>query len=201
MSCFASEELSSNTSAPQASMQSSKTVLVLTTVVTFFVLGTDGFVALSNSLPTSLTSSPSGTHVSSSIAKSSRCFTTHTSRPHEALMAAGGKKRRRRKENSKGSASVPSASTAPKPQPPSAAVPAPVEDSRSKAEQSSESGGTPAAVEGGADKLGDVLQGEKGLEALFTDDWSDMPANDGMLKSNVSRRHGGIVAAGGCVMI
>lgn len=33
--------------------------------------------------------------------------------------------------------------------------------------------------------FGEVLQGEKSLEALFSDDWSGMQANTGMVKSKV----------------
>lgn len=39
---------------------------------------------------------------------------------------------------------------------------------------------------GVAGLLGDVLQGDRSVEALFSDDWSGMQANTGMVKSKVS---------------
>lgn len=88
-------------------------------------------------------------------------------------MAAGGKKRKRRKEKSKNGSSASSSTS--KSQLPAAAVPA-------------SPGGTSSSetVVRGAGQLGDVLEGERGIEALFSNDWSDMPANDGMVKTSVS---------------
>lgn len=42
------------------------------------------------------------------------------------------------------------------------------------------------ATPGDSSLLGDVVQGERPIETLFSDDWSGMPVNTGMEKSNVS---------------
>lgn len=82
------------------------------------------------------------------------------------MMAAGGKKRRRRKEGKgAGTAAAPTASNAKSP---------------------ADADATIAGGGGGVGQLGDVLEGDRGVEALFTDDWSDMPANTGMVKTSVS---------------
>lgn len=86
----------------------------------------------------------------------------------------GGKKRRRRK--SKDSGDVPSSMAA----------------SQDKLQSTSEEDMAPS-LDGEASKtgamstnaLGEVLQGENSIEALFVDDWSGMPTNQGMEKSNV----------------
>eukprot|EP00752_Nemacystus_decipiens_P001360 g1349.t1 len=75
-----------------------------------------------------------------------------------------GKKRRRRKAD-KGAASAAGVSTAAKPKQPA--------------------GAGELVAGGGAGQLGDVLEGDRRVEELFTDDWSGMPANTGMVKSDV----------------
>ena len=98
----------------------------------------------------------------------------YTSRPYGVLMATKGKKRKRRKPGAADGASTSSAPTSAKLKP-----------DGSSSSSSSSSPDSTAAVEG-AGPLGDVLEGDRGIEALSSDDWSDMPANDGMVKSNVS---------------
>lgn len=155
---------------PPAPMQSSKSLIILAGVASCLIVGTDGFVGLNSlSLPGVLVSSR--THVSSTPAQSRRYFPTHGSRPHEALMASGSKKRRRRKEGTRSGTPSSPVSTSKKPQAPST-------DGDSRIPEDT--------VVEGAGQLGDVLEGDRGIEALFSEDWSDMPANDGMVKSNVS---------------
>lgn len=86
------------------------------------------------------------------------------------MMAAAGKKRKRRTVRKGTTPPAPPAS-------PAAAIPP-------KSPAAADSGD--AGAGGGVGELGDVLEGDRGVEALFTDDWSDMPANTGMAKSNVS---------------
>ncbi len=157
-----------------ASMKPSSALVGLASVATLLALGTDGFIAPPSSLPSG--AGISGTHdaVSSTVAARRRpLLPDHpTSRRHRQepssllMMAAGGKKRRRRKAGKDaGTAAAPAASPAKSPADAAAAV---------------------AGGGGGAGKLGDVLEGDRGVEALFTDDWSDMPANTGMVKTSVS---------------
>lgn len=156
-------------------MQPFKALITLTSVTVCLVPCADGFVALrSLSVPTS--SVLSGTHVSSSISTRRTHSSDYTSRPHGVLMATKGKKRKRRKDAPKDDASTPSAPIIAKLQP---------ESSSSSSRGSNSSPDSTAVVEG-ASQLGDVLEGDRGVEALFSDDWSDMPANAGMVKSNVS---------------
>lgn len=156
-------------------MKPSASLIGLASVAAYLVLGTHGFVA-----PGSLTAGGviSRTHdVSSSIISCGRgsrsvfpasdhASPRHRNEHSSLTMMAAGKKRRRRK-GGKGSATAAASgvSTAPKKQPASAA---------------------PVVAGGGAGQLGDVLEGDRGVEELFSDDWSDMPANTGMVKSNVS---------------
>lgn len=85
------------------------------------------------------------------------------------LMATGGKKKRRRKEGSSASPPTASAERTPNVKPKPEATPG---------EGSGDSTGGPAVKS--------LLEGDKNIERLFDDDWSGMPANDGMQKSNVS---------------
>ena len=157
------------------SMKPFKTLIALTSVTVCLVPCADGFVALrSLSVPTSSVSS--STHVSSSISTRRTHSSGYTSRPHGVLMATKGKKRKRRKDGPKDDASTSSGPATAKPQP---------QPESSSSSSSSSSPGSAPVVEG-ASQLGDVLEGDRGVEALFSDDWSDMPANAGMVKSNVS---------------
>lgn len=155
-------------------MKPSTSLIGFASAATCLILGTHGFVAPGN-LPGGVISGR--THdVSSSAGSSSRpVFPTrhsssprrHRNEPSSLLMMAAKKKRRRRKGDKDGASS--GVSTASKP---------------SQADGGGSSSGPVAG--GGAGQLGDVLEGDRGVEELFTDDWSDMPANTGMVKSNVS---------------
>lgn len=156
-------------------MKPSPSLMGVASVAICLILGTNAFVAPGNNFPGGVISSR--THdVSSSAAcgrSSSRpVFSTrHTSRrrrnePSSLLMMAAKKRRRRKGDKGGDSAAAAGVSTASKPKQPAS------------------SAGTVAG--GGAGQLGDVLEGDRGVEELFTDDWSDMPANTGMVKSNVS---------------
>lgn len=161
-------------------MKPSTPLIGLASVAAYLILGTHGFVAPGN-LPGGVISRTHDVSSSSSCAGSSRPVfpTRHASRRHRndsssLLMMAAGKKRRRRKGDKGGaSAAASGVSTASKPKQPASADPVPAA-----------SGGV--AGGGGAGQLGDVLEGDRGVEELFSDDWSDMPANTGMVKSNVS---------------
>ena len=173
-------------------MQPFKALMVLTSATVCLVPSTDGFVALRIfSSPTS----PGIAHVSSSGISTRRTHSSgYSSRPHGVLMATKGKKRKRRKDNPKDEASSPTAPASAKPKPDTTATTT-SNNSNSKSSSSSssessssksKSGADAGTVVEGASQLGDVLEGDRGIEALFSDDWSDMPANDGMIKSNVS---------------
>lgn len=166
-------------------MQSYKALPLFAGVAFCLVLDAHGFVSLSNNLsPTNLPSSSGTTHVSSINTRRGYLNPARTSRPYDTLMMAGGKKKRRRKENTssagKGASGSPAASTAPKP----AQVQATPQVAESSTPKDDSNKGD--VVVGGAGQLGDVLEGDRGIEALFSDDWSGMPANDGMVKSDVS---------------
>lgn len=91
-------------------------------------------------------------------------------------MATGGSKKRRRQKNGR-TASDPPVENFSKEEPPS---------SSTEAESASPAGGeTAGSAAATPSLLGDVLQGEKPLESLFIDDWTGMPTNAGMEKSNV----------------
>lgn len=109
-------------------------------------------------------------------------------------MATGDKKRRRRKGTPATSPAEDSAKAAP-------AAAAAAASTPSKASAKKDGGASPEGTsgdgpvgEGGVTAVfGEVLQGEKSLEALFSDDWSGMQANTGMVKSKVGatpRGHG-----------
>lgn len=168
-------------------MQSYKSLPLFAGVAAFLVTDAHGFVALSNNplSPTNLPSSSCKTHVSSINTRRGYLNPARTSRPYDTLMMAGGKKKRRRKENAsssgKGSSDSSATSTGPKPvqapaKPQVAASSTPIKDDSNKDD----------VVVEGAGQLGDVLEGDRGIEALFSEDWSGMPANDGMVKSDVS---------------
>lgn len=95
------------------------------------------------------------------------------------MMDAGGKKRRKRKSDAKtsqisGESSISDATGSGLSKDAGAGV-------GDAAGEPSKAAALPSARE-----LEEVLEGERGLEELFTDDWSDMPANEGMVKSKVS---------------
>lgn len=90
------------------------------------------------------------------------------------MMAAAGKKRKKRKVRKGTNPPAPPAS-------PAAAIPP---------KKPAANSGAGAGAGGGVGELGDVLEGDKSVEALFSDDWSGMPANTGMTKSNVSNAQG-----------
>eukprot|EP00903_Cladosiphon_okamuranus_P019109 g17582.t1 len=158
-------------------MKPSTPLIVLTSVGTCLVLGTHGFVAPGSNLPGGVISSrthdisPRGADRSSSSSRP--VFPTrhaprrHRNEPSSLLMMAAGKKRRRRKGDKGGaSADASGVSTASMPKQPAGSPDGPVSG-------------------GGAGPLGDVLERDRQVEELFTDDWSDMPGNAGMVKSNV----------------
>lgn len=91
-------------------------------------------------------------------------------------MAAADKKRKRRKGGKAGSPSSSAVSTTTTPKQPA----------KTEGSKGGSAGGSDAGGGVSAGQLGDVLEGDRGVEELFTDDWSDMPANTGMVKSNVS---------------
>lgn len=107
-------------------------------------------------------------------------------------MAAGGKKRRKRKGAPSGGKSAPEASPVA-----GASVPFAAPEVSAPSADSSGGGGGGAVTSGATDagQLGDVLEGDRGIEELFSDDWSGMPANTGMVKSKVG------FLAGGALMI
>lgn len=150
----------------RSAMKPSTSLIGLASVAAFLIPGTHGFVVPGN-MPGGVISK---THDVSSSCRGNRPVfpTRYASRrcrdePSSLLMMAAGKKRRRRKGDQSGaSVAASGVSTASKPKQPA----------------------DPAG--GGAGQLGDVLEGDRGVEELFTDDWSDMPANTGMVKSNVS---------------
>ncbi|CAM9709819.1 unnamed protein product [Ectocarpus fasciculatus] len=164
-------------------MKPSASLLGLASVATCLIEGAHGFVVPINNLAAGGVTSR--THdVCSSAAVSSRSSISKTSSHqhllhrssrrlrHECsslmMMAAAGKKRKRRKVRKGTTPPAPPAS-------PAAAIPP-------KSPAAADSG---AVAGGGVGELGDVLEGDRSVEALFTDDWSDMPANTGMTKSNV----------------
>ena len=115
-------------------------------------------------------------------------YTTHVSaspttkvctRPRRTLVmaagATGGKKRKRRKKEP--NPSVRSKSSSPS----GALVPGVLQDDDFVAGKDGEEPEYQSARD-----LAEVLDREKELEELFTDDWSDMPANNGMVKTKVS---------------
>lgn len=156
-------------------MKPSTSLIGFASVAACLLLGTNGFVAPGN-LPGGVISR---TH--DDVSSSTSCGggsrgrpvfpIRHTPRrqrndPSSLLMMAGKKRRRRKGDKGGASAAASGVSTAPKPK------------------QADGNAGPVAG--GGAGQLGDVLEGDRGVEELFTDDWSDMPANTGMVKSNVS---------------
>lgn len=152
--------------------------LFFSNVIVFLAYKVNGIVALSNTLsPTPLPRS----HVSSRICNEGcTSFPSRMSRSHRALvMDAGGKKRRRRKSDPKtskisGSSSVSGANGSGL--------------SKDAGVGAGDAAGAPSGAPAlpSARELEEVLEGERGLEELFTDDWSGMPANEGMVKTKVS---------------
>ncbi|CAM9910291.1 unnamed protein product [Ectocarpus sp. 8 AP-2014] len=162
-------------------MKPSASLLALASVATCLLEGAHGFVAPINNLAAGGVTS--GTHdVCSSAAiygrsssSSHRHLLHRSSRRlrHEStslmMMAAAGKKRKRRKVRKGTNPPTPPAS-------PAAAIPP---------KKPAANSGAGAGAGGGVGELGDVLEGDRKVEALFSDDWSGMPANTGMTKSNV----------------
>lgn len=167
-------------------MQSLSSSIVLASIAACLVLYVDAFVSLNSPSPSFGVSSSSRTHVHPSSTTVRRHFTT---RQGQTVMMAAGKKRRRRKgspDAAGGTSSASATSTASKPRPASRAAEGSSGTASRDPDAPSSSSSSSNPVANGVGELGAVLQGDKGIEALFTDDWSDMPANDGMVKSNVS---------------
>lgn len=156
-------------------MKTSTVLVGLASVATYLILGTHGFVASGNLHVGVISSRTHDVSSSSSCAGSSSrpVFPTRQTPRRRRndypslLMMAAAKKRRRRKADKGGGASAAAsgASTASTPKEPANV------------------GSVPGT---GAGQLGDVLEGDRRVEELFTDDWSGMPSNTGMVKSNVS---------------
>ncbi|CAN0338448.1 unnamed protein product [Ectocarpus sp. 13 AM-2016] len=162
-------------------MKPSASLLALASVATCLLEGAHGFVAPINNLAAGgITSEThdvcSGAAIYSKSSTSSHRHLLHRSfrrlrheSPSLMMMAAAGKKRKRRKVRKDTIPPAPPAS-------PAAAIPP-----KKRAADS----GAGAGAGGGVGELGDVLEGDRSVEALFSDDWSGMPANTGMTKSNV----------------
>lgn len=198
-------------------MYSCNVTLLLASVTTSLILGGDGFVPLNSNLALSRPSIGTFRAHHDHVQARSYCQRAMSVLPAMgrrggdpnansgvSMMAGGGsKKRRRRKDvakpSSEGSGAASSSPEAspqhqPQQQQPQGVTAAQQGMSAGAAKQTeSEGAGGEAEVEatGGASPvLGEVLDGVKSVESLFSDDWSGMPANDGMIKSKVRGQEG-----------
>lgn len=200
-------------------MHSTRTLLAVASITSCLTHGAEGFlVSLYNTIPsqqqlhttrlgsrrctrTRGTAAP-GQHDSTTttaVTSLSRrlCHTHLHTRTNSGLvvMAAAAKKRRRRKDTPSTPPSdnnKESAKSAPSPPEPAAVTPS--AKAEGEAPESASGDESKAKERGEATRaLVEVQQGMRPVTDLFTDDWSGMQANDGMVKSKVGRRCGIVI--------